>query len=334
MWNLFRKTRSEGAAPETAAQTEMDVPMLKDDGYTKTMEEPTFTAANTPEVRRAKAWLEAQFRRAEKTGGFTLDDQEITPVLAELMLAHNTNNRTPRLSRIERLAATVTDGRWVSTACTLRFSTDRVLIDGQTRIMAIVRSGRSAVMDVRFGCKPQAFMVLDGHGVRTAADIFHIGGNENATALAAAARMLYLVKKHGPRHNLSIDNDVLAEFLAKHKGLHESVHYGQKVYRALKCSIAAFTTAHYLIVDARYPADSIDVFFEKLSSGLGLTSKRDPIYKLRDYLLKRDDGKRRSSNALLLGACIKAWNAYAAGRKISDVSIDEQEPFPTVEPRR
>ncbi|MDA0337729.1 MAG: hypothetical protein O2782_21395, partial [bacterium] len=59
-------------------------------------EEPLFSAAHTSDARRAQAWLEAQFRRAEKTGGFTLDDVEITPVLAEVMLTTNTHNRAAR----------------------------------------------------------------------------------------------------------------------------------------------------------------------------------------------------------------------------------------------
>ena len=289
-------------------------------------EEPMFSAAHTSDARRAQAWLEAQFRRAEKTGGFTLDDVEITPVLAEVMLTTNTHNRAARRAAIARNRQAIRDGRWVAGASTIRLDTDRTIADGQHRLMAVVEEGRSIVVDVRFGVSSTVRPVLDTHGKRSGSDVLAIEGHGNTTALAAAARLLYNCEVLSPRQNVGIDNDICAEFVDNHPSLRVSVLFGLRVNHALKCSTAAGSVAHYMIAESGAPEEAIELFFARVCDGLGLTSKRDPIYVLRETLREGGGGKA----FVPLGAIINAWNCHKNGKKTQRVALQDG-PFPAVE---
>lgn len=288
-------------------------------------EAPLFSTAHTTDARRAQAWLEAQFRRAERTGGFTLDDVEITPVLAEVMLTSNTHNRTPRRAAINRNRQAIRDGRWVSGASTIRFDMDRTVADGQHRLIAVMEEARPITVDVRFGVSGKVRPVLDMHGKRSGSDVLAIEGHANTSALAAAARLLHNVEIGAPRGNQSIDNDVCAEFVDSHPGLRESTLFGLRINHALKCSTAAGTVAHHLIAESGAPKEAIELFLARVCDGLGLTSKRDPIYVLRDTL--REGGRAPAQ----LGAIINAWNLHKRGKKAQRLTVPEDQPFPTVE---
>jgi hypothetical protein len=289
-------------------------------------EEPMFSAAHTSDARRAQAWLEAQFRRAEKTGGFTLDDVEITPVLAEVLLTCNTHNRAARRASIAKNRQAIKEGRWVAGASTIRFDTDRTIADGQHRLIAVIEEGRSITVDIRFGCSPKVRPVLDTHGKRSGSDVLGIAGNVNTAALAAAARLLYNCTVLTPRSNDGMDNDVCLEFVELHPGLLVSVLFGFRVNYALKCSTAAGSVAHYMIAESGAPSEAIELFFARVCDGLGLTSKRDPIYVLRETLREGGGGKA----FIPLGAIINAWNCHKNGRKTQRVALQDG-PFPAVE---
>jgi len=287
---------------------------------------PLFSTAHASEARRAQAWLEAQFRRAEKTGGFTLDDVEITPVLAEVLLTCNTHNRAVRRASIAKNRKAIKEGRWVAGASTIRFDTDRTIADGQHRIIGVIEEGRSITVDIRFGCSPKVRPVLDTHGKRSGSDVLGIAGNVNTTALAAAARLLYNCTVLTPRSNVGIDNDVCLEFVELNPGLLLAVPFGLRVNYALKCSTAAGSVAHYMIAESGAPSEAIELFFARVCYGLGLTSKRDPIYVLRETLREGGGGKA----FVPLAAIINAWNCHKNGKKTQRVSLQDG-PFPTVE---
>lgn len=298
----------------------------------KNDEEPLFSAAHSQDARRAQAWLEAQFRRAEKTGGFTVEDVEITPVMAEVMLAANTHNRKVRRAAVTRNAKAMEDGRWIAGASTIRFDTDRVLADGQHRLTAGVEAGRSFVVDVRFGVSPKVRFVADTHGKRTGGDVLTIERHHNATNLAAAARLLRNYKNGQPRANYTLENDLCVEFVNDHPGLHESVLYGARANHSLKCSAAAFAVAHYLIAESGADHEKVREFFDRVNDGLGLAKKRDPIYVLREFIMKGTfkGGVGHMASSALLGAVLNAWNCYAAGKSTSRVTLDDDKPFPVV----
>lgn len=65
---------------------------------------------------------------------------EISPDLARDLLAKNPHNRNLRVRRVEQLAGAMTRGEWVFNGDAIRIADSGMLLDGQHRLAAIVRS--------------------------------------------------------------------------------------------------------------------------------------------------------------------------------------------------
>jgi len=305
-----------------------------DDGNTQDL--ALFSSTDTTAARRAQAWLEAQFRRAEKTGGFTMDDVEITPVMAEVMLTANTNNRPITQSHVDTLDCALTEGRWISGARTIRFDINRILADGQHTLTAIIQAGMPAVVDVRFGVPPEARDVMDNGRVRRAGDILGFHKYRNSSDLASAGRLLRNIKRGVNLKNYKLtkmDNDQVRDFVADHPELEESVSIAKAVGKTIKVGSSPIAVAHYLIVESGAPDAAVADFFEVVRTGLGLTKRGDARYVLREFF--RDGSFRNlsgpASHTAILSAIILAWNAFKADRRVRTVKIDVGAPIPAME---
>jgi hypothetical protein len=83
--------------------------------------------------------------------------------------------------------------RWGLTGDTIKFGTNGQLLDGQNRLSASVKSGKSFRTHVVFGIDPALFGRMDIGKPRNAADVLHIAGFKYAAALAAAIRWAHLL---------------------------------------------------------------------------------------------------------------------------------------------
>lgn len=95
----------------------------------------------------------------------------ITPKQAEQWLSHNTSNRPARKFWVDALAYEMTNGTFVKSHQGIAFSESGKLIDGQHRLMAIVKSGCTVEMLVTTGLNDDAFLVFDNGVKRTVADL-------------------------------------------------------------------------------------------------------------------------------------------------------------------
>lgn len=290
---------------------------------------PSLFSAPKATSRRSQSWLDAQLARMRKQGAFVIFAHTVTPDAAELLLTLNTSNRRVRRARVSRLARAITEGRWLNTGHPVCVSSDGVLIDGQHRLMAIVEAGRAAILSVAFGVDPEAFKVIDTHGVRNTSDALHVIGESHSALLAASLRLLFCIENGMPRHNLSVDNDILVDYLERHSGLRRSCTVGHMVAQNLKCAPTPMAVAHYLIAQApQQNAEAVELFFDGVASGLGLTSRRDPIYVLRRFITESDWKGTHGWRASLTAATIIAWNAFKAGKKVNTVQWKDGTPFP------
>lgn len=121
----------------------------------------------------------------------------VTPALAAEWLKSNLNNRAVSVPAVRALAATITDGRWVTTHQGIAFDRDGTLIDGQHRLHAIALAGLPVTMEVTSGLDRSAVDAIDygGRGTRRVIDIMRIAdgislSNTEAGGLTAAARIV------------------------------------------------------------------------------------------------------------------------------------------------
>ena len=121
--------------------------------------------------------------------------ETITPEIAAEYLKHNTNNRNIRTSHVEYLSNAIKRGEWVLSHQGIAFNEHGVLIDGQHRLQAIIKSGIAVQMLVSRNVGSDVFKVTDGHARRSYGDILHMTTNEVAP-LKLISDIRFGVKNH------------------------------------------------------------------------------------------------------------------------------------------
>ena len=106
--------------------------------------------------------------------------EHITPQIAARMLEANTNNRPARNGLIQSYADDMRAGRWQMNGDAIRFNVDGQLIDGQHRLLAVVRSGLAISSLVIRNLPAEAFQTIDGGATRKAGDLLNLMDVKNA----------------------------------------------------------------------------------------------------------------------------------------------------------
>lgn len=254
----------------------------------------------------------------------TLTRVTITPAMAEEMLAYNDRNRPVRAKLVQRYSDMMRAGKWRYTRVPIIFSDDPRLIDGQHRLAGVLESGASIEVDIVFGAPDDAFYFIDVGKPRSASDIFSINSVPNHAMAAAATRFLMAYQAERTTGNDGIGiSPTLEEIYEAYCGferLQESVHVGQRFASdRLPCpSICA--AVHYLC--AQKSRKAADEYFEKIYTGIGFSSRRDPAYKVREYLIRADDGTRHTQ-AGVAAALIEGWNAIRNKKPLGKIRAEK-----------
>lgn len=100
----------------------------------------------------------------------------VTPEVAKNLLQRNYDgNRRVRNHVVEKYSSDMASGMFHPDANGLVIvDKNGVMIDGQHRMLAIIATGRTYDMDIRFDADSEAFTMIDSGSARTAADV--IGG--------------------------------------------------------------------------------------------------------------------------------------------------------------
>jgi hypothetical protein len=331
--NKRKAARCERAAPQKENQVldTVSVPETKGGGKNA----PLFTAAATPETKRAEAWLKARLQRARVVGSFN-EDGILTPELAELLLALNVGNRPQRRGRVSKMAQVMREGRWMQTHQGVAVGNNDVMVDGQHRLLACIEAGIPIPMRFEFGCDPDTYKVLDTQVTRSPSDTLYRAGHVSTAALSASAILLHQIENGGLRSGVSrylIANDQIEAFVAARPELADAVRLGDQMrYTFRSVSQAAFSAAFALIL-RRHSHQTASDFCDAVKTGLNLSSQRDPVFVLRKEIQDNwiHGARKNVPRGYLSAAVIKAFNAWVKGKTIRSVRMQDRESFPDVE---
>ena len=102
---------------------------------------------------------------------------DVTPELAATWLSEcNTHNRKLVDAHVDRLARDMKAGRWRLTHQGIAFSTNRVLLDGQHRLWAVILSETTVRMRVFFNEPAESLHAIDSIRPRTNDEIISLAG--------------------------------------------------------------------------------------------------------------------------------------------------------------
>jgi hypothetical protein len=114
---------------------------------------------------------------------------DISPEMAAVFLEKNTGNRPVRKNVVDRYADEMKSGQWKATHQGIAFDINGRLVDGQHRLMGIMKADVTVKMMVTYNVEPDTFAVLDQGAKRNPSDI--LGGSPRvAEVTSLAARLL------------------------------------------------------------------------------------------------------------------------------------------------
>jgi len=260
----------------------------------------------------------------------------ITPEMALKWLANNPKNRQLKGNTVNRYVEDIKAGRWKVNGESIKFDPEGNLLDGQHRLSAIVKAGRSIVSQVARNVPPDSFDTIDTGRGRTASDVFYIEGEKNVTDLAAACRIVHAYESgslknviRGSRHSHSTTQQ-MEYILRKHPSLRDSV--GQSFACRKNGIIQVSIVAAMHLLFSKFDAELANDFLQRLATGGGLVDGH-PVLALRNRLIRdKEKGVRGHNQVNKIALVIKAWNKLRNGEQVFALTWNpSKEAFPEIE---
>lgn len=134
----------------------------------------------------------------------------LTPAFASMLLQNNTNNRKVRPTWVDDLAGIIERGEWVTTHQGIAISNKNNVLDGQHRLLAIVKSNIAVDVLLSTECDESTFVAIDRGVTRSISDVTH-HSKRTAEVLSAFHKFAYASRKPSPQQIIAIYNKIGAE---------------------------------------------------------------------------------------------------------------------------
>jgi hypothetical protein len=308
-WPLDKTEKERAPKPEKVAESKVDYEQIK--------REVEFTPV-TPVAPVAEP------KQLETTSDEVLQEWvDIGPELAlELLKSNPKDNRNLRTEQVEKLSRDMAAGRWRVTGESIKFDTAGMLMDGQHRLNAVVRSGATIHTLMVVGLKPEAREVIDTQSTRTGRDAltFHGGHRKNSATIVAAARIAILREsglwtKANDTTTPLITNSEIVEWIDDNdEAVTKAASLAMSTYRAINARPGTWAYAMLKLNEIDPVAAS--EFATSLST-YSTDGPGDPRLALLSMFAKMTRDRSRMRQPEQLFYIFKAWNAWRKGRKVT-----------------
>lgn len=121
--------------------------------------------------------------------------EQITPEIAKEYLKSNNVNRKQNERYIEFYARIMKEGKWLLNGESIVFDNKGNLLDGQHRLMAVIKADVTIQSIVVRNVDNEAFKTIDQGKARSASDTFSIKGIPNYIDVAAGIRLFIIMNR-------------------------------------------------------------------------------------------------------------------------------------------
>jgi len=255
----------------------------------------------------------------------------ITPEMArEWLETAEDNYRRIQPKRVQAIASAIVAGGWKYNGESIKFNSDKRLVDGQHRLTAVVQSGIPIVSEVVEGI--DEIDEIDTGKPRTAADVLHRHGYINDRQLAATVSLLIQFKSGKMFTSTVFPKSSYLTLLQECPSITKSVSHGCVTKRRAGLRHTIYSFCHYCF--GRADSSDRDAYFEQLDKGEGLESGH-PVFTLREFLRTQvmKPSHLRVSQEFMCAATIKAWNCYRSNRELRIIRYSKfkaNERFPSI----
>lgn len=249
----------------------------------------------------------------------------VTPDIAKAMLEHNTHNRKMRPYIVVRYANDMANGCWGQTYDTIKFATDGTLLDGQHRLAAVVKSGRTIDFLIAYGVAKEEQAHCDQGPKRVEGTSLTLRGVPRGITIAAMVKRVEVLRhtstpaiglaKNGAwcrndGSNLSY-SDILRLYEAdgdRYQKWNRTAASYVSLYKGIITQTELGAILYYLTTDLGHREDTVLRFFDNLYG------KRNDV-QIAWQLQRKFLNGALSTPTEKTQAMIRAWNAYIVGKK-------------------
>jgi hypothetical protein len=259
-------------------------------------------------------------RPVVKTKASTVMEEwiDLTSALAEKLLSHNTSNRPLRPLHVDELARDMAAGNWVQTGDSIKFDVNDILIDGQHRLAAVVKSKVTIRVMLIIGLEPEARGVIDTNSRRSASDALGFAGVEKYRAPIAGAARIALTREQGvwqtalDMRNPKFTNTEIVGWVDDNPGVYTAAEIASRTYKAVGATPSAWVYCVYELmqVDLEQAQEFVYSLAEYRTDGPG-----DPRLALLNALRTANETRGRViKNPEMIFLVFRAWNAWRASQ--------------------
>lgn len=242
----------------------------------------------------------------------------ITPRMAEELLEKNTNNRNVSPAKIKRYATAMEEGRWKQNGETLKMSLSGRLMDGQHRLMAIIKTGTPQTMTIASQLAEDAVTTIDCGMKRTTAHTLEYAGLKNCKPLAATLNILKRLTGDNVVVKDGYHNDEVVEAMKQFPGVETFVTETSNWNTFSRTLPKTWQAALYYLFYQK-DATASKVFFDSMNTGVNL-SDGDPVLLLRQRLIRNQESTAKFMLHHLGALVIICWNAERQGKQIKNLN--------------
>lgn len=260
----------------------------------------------------------------------------ITPTMAKAMLEANTKNRRVKIPVVARYAKEMADGRWKEdTGELIKISKSGVVLDGQHRLLAVIKSNRAIQFHVARSVEDDVFSVLDSGSVRNSTDAFYISGIKYSSTIPSIIQNFELLKKGWLTVQQINQRKTTPELLAIYEEAPERWEnialVATRLYDEFSKIVApSIIGGCYALFNSLNEEKALG-FMEQVCTGSGI--ENDVISMLRKKLIEDRISPRKMPVSMKYALIIKAWNFYLSGTAPKLLKFDTvNEVYPIARP--
>lgn len=261
-----------------------------------------------------------------KNERITMAIETITPEIAQIYLTRNIVNRKPSKRTINCYADDMKNGRWQLNGDGIRFDVENHLIDGQHRLLACIKSGKSFDTLVVRGLPSSSFATIDNGKARSAGDILYLCDIPSSSMTAAIVRRFIVLCRNqvamsaaesGGNTGKMSNKEILDVYFKHEVALREAVVVARKCYDACR----AFSTSEigsvyaYLTIEKKYQTEMVADFLEQLADVK--TNEFEMLRICRRIFINDKASAIHMVGSVRQALIIKAWNYFVRKKDVT-----------------
>lgn len=257
-----------------------------------------------------------------KGSNITVSMVYITPEIAQHYLGYNTKNRKVTSRSVNFLSEQMNKGLFIENGESIVFDENMKLTDGQHRLMAIIKSGKSYHIPVVKGVNTISMATYDTGKNRSASDVLSLNGFKNGNLLSTFIKLIYkfnvkLSKANAPlsynRSEQLTNQQILSYCKENYEWMYQIMLDATNIYVKSEIKVISKSYFCYLVylIGGKNPDPKVYEFMKNIY-GINRTQDTATSY-LYSKLYKSKISKEPLRFYWILGMTIKAWNYFIDG---------------------